>query len=122
LPVYADPLALYPEVLAKALTSLQRLSPCSICWPITVFAAASDEAFVVYAVVDRPIGHPAARIRRQEMDDIVLGQGQADVGIVPICPPDIRVKDELAADHEIGRGRSSRRLRRSGQTPCLRLE
>jgi hypothetical protein len=41
-------------------------------YPITVFAAPSDETFVVYLIVDRPIGHPAARIRRQEMDDVVL--------------------------------------------------
>ena len=73
-------------------------------YPITVFAAPSDEAFVVYPIVDRSIGHPAARFRRQEMDDVVLDQGEAHVEIVPICPADIRVEDELAADHETGRG------------------
>ena len=60
-------------------------------YSITVCAASSDEALVVYAVVDRSIGHPAARFRRQEMDDVVLDQGEADVEIVPICPTDIRV-------------------------------
>src|SRR5260370_13989116 len=80
------------------------LDNSSNVYPITVFAAPSDEAFVVYPIVDRPIGHPAARIRRQEMDDVVLDQGEAHVGIVPICPADIRVKDKLATDHEAGRG------------------
>src|SRR5260370_32248725 len=71
------------------------LDNSSNVYPIPVFAAPSDEAFVVYLIVDRPIRHPAARIRHQEMDDVVLAQGEADVGIVPICPTDIRVKDEL---------------------------
>src|SRR5450631_3782534 len=48
------------------------LDNSSNVYPITVFAAPSDEAFVVYPIVDRPIGHPVARIRRQEMDDVVL--------------------------------------------------
>src|ERR1700704_6100069 len=99
------------ELFAHALDNSSN-----VC-PITIFAAASDEAFVVYPIVDRPIGHPAARIRRQQMGDIVLDQGQADIDIVPICPADIRVKDELAADHETGRGWSSRQFRRLQQTP-----
>src|SRR5437660_7465536 len=88
----------------------------NVC-PITAFAAPSDEAFVVYPIVDRSIGQPAARIRHQEMDDVVLDQGEAHVRIVPICPADIRVKDELAADHETGQGGNSLRFRRSEQTP-----
>src|SRR5580700_7140699 len=99
------------ELFAHALDNSSN-----VC-PITVFAAAADEAFVVYPIVDRPVGHPAARIRRQEMGDIVLDQGQAHVDIVPICPADIRVKDELAADHETGQGGNSLRFRRPEQTP-----
>src|SRR6267154_6873029 len=70
------------ELFAHALDNSSN-----VC-PITVRAAAADEAFVVYPIVDRPIGHPAARIRRQEMDDVVLDQGEAHVGNVPVCPAD----------------------------------
>src|ERR1700704_1986732 len=99
------------ELFAYALDNSSNVDP------ITGFAAPSDEAFVVHPIVDRPIGHPAARIRRQEMDDVVLDQGEAHVGDVPICPADIRIKDELAADHETGRGWTGRRFRRPDQTP-----
>jgi hypothetical protein len=34
-----------------------------------------------------------------------------------MCPPDIRIKDELAADHETGRGGSGNRFWRFEQTP-----
>src|SRR5277367_1789079 len=112
------------EVLdfSKRFITLDELSShapdhSSNVYPITAFAAPSDKAFVVYPIVDRSIGHPAARIRRQEMDDFVLDQGEARVGVVPICPADIRVKDKLAADHETGRGWSSRRFRRVQQNP-----
>ena len=90
------------ELLAYALDNSSNV------YPIAAFAAPSDETFVVYAIVDRAIGHPAARFRRQEMDDVVLDQGQAHVGIVPICPADIPFKDELSADDGTGRGRRGR--------------
>ena len=80
------------------------LDNCSNVNPITVFAAPSHEALVVYAVVDRSIGHPAISIRDQEMDNVVLTQGEARILVVPRCPPHIRVEDEFAADHETGRG------------------
>jgi len=72
-------------------------------YPITVFAAPSDE-LVVCLIVDRSISHPAARIRRQEMDDVVLDQGEAHVGIVPICSADIRVKESLPQTTRLAEG------------------
>ena len=99
------------ELLAYALDS------CSHVCPIAVFAGPCDEALVVQTVVDRSIGHPAAHIRRQKMDDVVLAYGEVHVEIVPMCPADIRVKDELTADHETDRGWSGRRFRRPDQTP-----
>src|SRR3981081_4619003 len=84
------------ELLAYALDNSSN-----VC-PITVFAAPSDEAFVVYPIVDRSIGHPAARIRHQEIGDVVLAQCEAHVAIVPICPTDIRVEEEFATDQGSG--------------------
>src|SRR4029077_17012741 len=57
-----------------ALEELLAYAPdnSSNVYPKTCSAASSDETFVVNAIVDRPIGHPAARFRRQEMDDVVL--------------------------------------------------
>jgi hypothetical protein len=51
------------------------------------------------------------------MDDVVLAYGEVHVDIVPMCPADIRVKDELTADHETDRGWSGRRFRHPDQTP-----
>ena len=50
------------------------------------------------------------------MGDVVLDQGEAYVPIVPICPTDIRVEEEFAADQGSGRRWSIRRLRRPDQT------
>ena len=88
----------FEELLAYALDNSSNIYPIAVC------PAPSDEAFVVYPIVDRAIGHPAAGFRRQEMDNVVLDQTEAHVGIVPMCPADIWVKHELAADHETCRG------------------
>src|SRR6195256_6648418 len=108
---FGESLIALEELLAYALYG------CSHVCPIAVFAGPCDEALVVQTVVDRSIGHPAAHIRRQKMDDVVLAYGEVHVEIVPMCPADIRVKDELTADHETDRGWSGRRFRRPYQTP-----
>jgi hypothetical protein len=38
-----------------------------------------ETSLCLYPIVDRPIGHQAARIRQQEMDDVVLDQSEAHV-------------------------------------------
>src|SRR5580765_8850517 len=81
--------------LGKCFIALEELlsyapDDSSNVYPITVFAAPSDEAFVVDPIVDRPIGHPVARFLRQEMDDVVLDQGEAHVDVFPISSPDVR--------------------------------
>src|SRR3984957_14386348 len=85
---------------------------------IALFSAPSDEALVVCAVVDRSIGHPATCLRRQEMDNVVLAQGETHIPVVPICPPDVRIEEELSAD-DTGRADCSRFwcFQQSPQTP-----
>jgi hypothetical protein len=77
---------------------------CSNVHAITVFAAPSNETFIVYPIVDRPIGQPDARFRRQEMNDVVFPYGEVQVDTVLLCPTEIRVENKLAADYGCGRG------------------
>ena len=76
------------ELVADALDCRTDVSP------IAVIAASNDVFFLVQAVVDRAIGHVTAHVRHQEMDDFVLSLGEAHIGVVPVSPAHIGIKDE----------------------------
>src|SRR5258708_3787218 len=66
--------------------------------PIANISYPSDEPFVGHSVVDGAVGTVAIRVRRQQMDDFVFTDGEANVHPVPIGSAALRSEDELAAD------------------------
>src|SRR5262249_16844689 len=78
-----------------AANTLDRRS--DVC-PISVHSAAGDEADVVQAIVDAPIGHEPADIRRKMVDNGVFAAREVDVDSIPIGPTDIRLEDKPEAD------------------------
>src|SRR5260370_12528827 len=67
--------------------------------PIANISYPSDKPFVSHSVVDGAVGHVATRVRRQQLDDFVFTDGEADVRPVPIGSAALRSDDELAAFH-----------------------
>ena len=47
--------------------------------PIASISYPRDKPLVGQAVVDRAVGHAAARVRHQQMNDFVLTDGEADI-------------------------------------------
>jgi hypothetical protein len=67
-----------PELVSDALDCRAHVRP------ITVSPVSSDEAVVAQAVVDRAIGHKGPGLRRQQMDDVVFPEREADIDLVPV--------------------------------------
>src|SRR5260370_7639249 len=78
--------------------------------PISIVPSPRDKPHVMKAVVDGAVGHVAASVRRQQMDDVVFPPGEADVPVVPIGPVDARPEDEPAEGYDVVRPGISRRL------------
>src|SRR5215472_11529205 len=51
---------------------------------VTVRAASSQKAHVMHAIVNTPVGDEGPHVGRQQLHDLELSNGQADVDIVPI--------------------------------------
>src|SRR6266436_4191999 len=66
--------------------------------PIANISYPSDEPFVSHSVVDGAVGHVATRVRRQQLDDFVFTDGEADVHPIPMGSAVFRSENELAAD------------------------
>src|SRR5260370_21495544 len=82
---------------------------------IAMVSAAGDETFVVHAVVDRAVSHVTTGVRRQQFDDVVLPDREADIDVIPIGAADVRPEHKAAADDRlVSRHRSGRPCRFQG--------
>jgi hypothetical protein len=112
----------FPELPAAALDGRTNVRSMAQL-PIT-----GHEALVVLNVVNLAVGQVATEVRRQEMDDVLLTEGEADISIVPVGPTVRRAENELVAHNEgVRLGRSCRlagsdtSLRRLARTSTPRI-
>src|SRR6266850_6892352 len=63
---------------------------------VAIFSAPGDEAHVVHAVVDRPVGYVAPDVRGKQVHDLEFGERQADVAVVPEGAADAGLQHQSA--------------------------
>jgi hypothetical protein len=94
------------------------LDGCSNVCAISMLPRPSNEAVVVLKVVDRAVQPIATDVRHQQMNDVVFGDGEADVELVPIGPMAVRPENKLTADDgRVGPGVCGSLLAKCGHQP-----
>src|SRR5258707_5828604 len=72
---------------------------------VAIFSAPGDEAHVVHAVVDRPVGYVASDVRGKQVHDLKFRERQADVAVVPEGAADAGLQHQPATVkivHQLG--------------------